>query len=314
MSQSKKKVAVIGGMNMDIAGFPSKRLVPGDSNPGRTSVSVGGVGRNIAENLALLGSKVSMFSVVGDDIYGKSLLAESSLSGIDMTHVGVVKGASTGTYLAILDENMDMYIAISSMDIYSHLDAEYLSRMKPHIEESSIVVFDTNLSSDNLHFAVELFRDKKLFLDTVSTEKTRKAIDIIGYFHTVKPNKIESQVLTGIQIQDERDLLDSASVLHSKGVVNVCISLGPEGVFFSNGPEKGIVKIQGPRIRNATGAGDAFQAGLVYGELEGISLSESVKIASSAAMMAMDSESTINKEINMEKLMNLATKMEVRKL
>jgi pseudouridine kinase len=309
-----KKVAVVGGINMDIAGFPYGQLIPGDSNPGRTKLSSGGVGRNIAENVALLGNHVEMYSVVGDDIYGKSLLDETSLSGVDMTRVKVIPEASTGTYMAVLDEKMDMHVAISSMDIYGFLDRDYILKNQKEISTSEIVAFDTNLSRDNLQFAANLFKDRKLFLDTVSSEKAKIARDIIGLFHTIKPNRLEAQILTGIRIENEHDLMESAELLHGKGVTNVCISLGSDGVFFSSSNEKGIVKIPDVRIKNATGAGDAFQAGLIHGELNGMSLLESSKFASAMAAMAMDSESTINKSITIDKVLNLSKKMEVRKL
>ncbi|WP_422485512.1 PfkB family carbohydrate kinase [Gudongella sp. DL1XJH-153] len=231
-----------------------------------------------------------------------------------MSNVKIIHGSSTGTYMAILDENMDMHVAISSMDIYSYLDKDYILQNRDGILESSIIAFDTNLSMDNLKFAVELFKHKKLFLDTVSSEKAKIAKEIIGFFHTVKPNKLEAQILTDISIENDNDLVASADLLHSKGVVNVCISLGSEGVFYSNSNERGLVRIPDIKIRNATGAGDAFQAGLIHGELEGMDLSESVKIASATAAMTMDSESTINKSITIEKILGLSKKMEVRKL
>ena len=58
MPLRRGKIAVVGGANMDIGGFPSAALVPGDSNPGQVRMSVGGVGRNIAENAARLGLEV----------------------------------------------------------------------------------------------------------------------------------------------------------------------------------------------------------------------------------------------------------------
>jgi len=309
-----KKVAVIGGINMDIAGFPHGQLITGDSNPGRTRLSSGGVGRNIAENVALLGNKVEMYSVVGDDIYGRSLLDETSLSGVDMTRVKIVPHASTGTYLAVLDEKMDMHVAISSMDIYDNLDRDYILMNQKEIMANTIIAFDTNLTRENLRFSANLFKDRKLFLDTVSSEKAKIAKDIIGLFHTIKPNRLEAQILTGKIIETEKDLLSSADLLHGEGVANICISLGSEGVFFSNSTERGIVRIPDVRIKNATGAGDAFQAGLIHGELFGMSLMESSKFASAMAAMAMDAESTINKDITIDKAMDLSMKMEVRKL
>ena len=309
-----RNVAVIGGINMDIAGFPHGQLIPGDSNPGRTRLSSGGVGRNIAENVALLGNKVEMYSVVGDDIYGRSLLDETSLSGVDMTRVKIIPHASTGTYLAVLDEKMDMHVAISSMDIYDNLDRDYILMNQKEIMANTIIAFDTNLTRENLRFSANLFKDRKLFLDTVSSEKAKIAKDIIGLFHTIKPNRLEAQILTGKIIETEKDLLSSADLLHGEGVINICISLGSEGVFFSNSTERGIVRIPDVRIKNATGAGDAFQAGLIHGELFGMSLMESSKLASAMAAMAMDAESTINKDITIDKAMDLSMKMEVRKL
>lgn len=314
LSQNYKKIAVIGGINMDIAGFPDKSLVQGDSNPGKTSLSPGGVGRNIAENIALMGDCVEMYSVVGNDLYGKSLLEQTSKSGVDMSHVKIIPDMSTGTYMVILDGDMDMFIAISSMDIFLYLNKNYLLENKDQILKSNIIVFDTNLSKENLEFAVELFKNKKLFLDTVSSEKAKNAKNIIGKFHTIKPNKLEAQILTDMMIITENDLLSAAEILHSKGVVNVCISLGSDGVFFSNHQEKGIVKIPDVKIKNATGAGDSFQAGLVHGELLGLSLSESVKIASATAAITMDSKNTINENLTEEKIINLSKKMEVRKI
>ena len=309
-----KKVAVVGGINMDIAGLPYGQLVPGDSNPGRTKLSSGGVGRNIAENVALLGNHVEMYSVVGDDLYGKSLLDETSLSGVDMTTVKVIPEASTGTYMAVLDQNMDMHVAISSMDIYDYLDRDYILMYQKEIIANTIIAFDTNLTRENLRFSANLFKDRKLFLDTVSSGKAKIAKDIIGLFHTIKPNRLEAQILTGKIIETEKDLLSSADLLHGEGVINICISLGSEGVFFSNSTERGIVRIPNVRIKNATGAGDAFQAGLIHGELSGMSLMESSKFASAMAAMAMDAESTINKGITIDKVLDLSMKMEVRKL
>jgi pseudouridine kinase len=67
-------VCVLGGSNMDIVGFPHKNLVLHDSNPGKVKISLGGVGRNIAENLVHLGVSTKLISAIGDDLYGKKIL------------------------------------------------------------------------------------------------------------------------------------------------------------------------------------------------------------------------------------------------
>ena len=61
-------VVVVGGVNMDIGGISHAQLVSADSNPGRVRISLGGVGRNIAHNMALMGLDVRMVTVLGGDL------------------------------------------------------------------------------------------------------------------------------------------------------------------------------------------------------------------------------------------------------
>ena len=76
-------VTVVGGMNMDIGGWPSEELVAQDSNPGRVRMSPGGVGRNIAHNMSLMGLDVRLLTAFGDDVYAQKLAAVCGELGID---------------------------------------------------------------------------------------------------------------------------------------------------------------------------------------------------------------------------------------
>lgn len=310
LNASTRSISVIGGSNLDIVGSPSRALIRGDSNIGSVKLSPGGVGRNIAENTSLLGIQTKLFSVVGNDSFGDFLLTEAIKSGILVERV---KKSSypTGIYLAILDENKDMDLAINSMDIMEELNQEYIYLNKDSIEESEIIVFDANLKVDALRYGVELFRHKKLFLDTVSTAKTLAAMDIIEHFHTIKPNRIEAEALTGTKISSRDDLKKAAFILHTKGVKNVCITLGKDGVFFSSDSgAQGSYRSEEFVPVNATGSGDAFQAGLVYGELNGMEFSDTVRFAMGAAIVAMSSPETINKELSIDKINSIINRLE----
>ncbi|MDY4181799.1 MAG: PfkB family carbohydrate kinase, partial [Pseudoflavonifractor sp.] len=89
---------VIGGVNMDIGGRPARKLVPQDSNPGRVRMSLGGVGRNIAHNMSLLGVDVRMLTAFGDDLHAQKIAASCGELGIDISHALQVPGAATSTY------------------------------------------------------------------------------------------------------------------------------------------------------------------------------------------------------------------------
>ena len=71
----QNKAAVIGGLNADIWGRPSGPIILRDSNPGSVTLTPGGVGRNIAHDLCLLGLDVSLVSAVGVDSNGEFLCA-----------------------------------------------------------------------------------------------------------------------------------------------------------------------------------------------------------------------------------------------
>ena len=83
-------VTVVGGMNMDIGGRPYKKLVAKDSNPGAVRMSPGGVGRNIAHNMSLLGLDVRLLTAFGDDVYAQKLAAVCGELGLDISQSPVI--------------------------------------------------------------------------------------------------------------------------------------------------------------------------------------------------------------------------------
>ena len=97
-------VTVVGGVNMDIGGWPGEVPVMQDSNPGVVRMSLGGVGRNIAHNMALLGMDVRMLTVFGDDINAQKIAASCGELGIDISQSPVIPEGRTSTYLFITDE------------------------------------------------------------------------------------------------------------------------------------------------------------------------------------------------------------------
>jgi pseudouridine kinase len=298
--EEKEYVSVVGGANVDISGVPFKGLIGKDSNPGVVHTSLGGVGRNIAENLVRLGVNTKLFSIVGDDLAGERLLTESAMVGIDISHVRRLNNHGTGTYLSILDEHKDMTVAISYMDIFHQLKPEYLKLNRKIIEKGLLTVFDTNLDEEVLRYGVSALKGHMKFLDTVSVTKALRARDIIGEFHTVKPNKLEAESLTGVRIENRDDMERSAAWFLEKGVRNVFISLGKDGVYYSDGTAQGVIRAKAAKVVNATGAGDAFHSGLVYAELMGFGIREKTVFSIGASLVSMASTDTISKEMSVE--------------
>lgn len=302
-------VTVVGGTNIDIQGFTKNKLVLQDSNPGKVKISLGGVGRNIAENLVKLGVDVKLFSAVGNDMYGRRIIEECRVIGIDIDNVLILDDAASSTYLCILNEMGDMEVAISDMDIFNKITPEYIKNKKYIIKNSQVIVVDTNVPKGTLEYLVTNFSDKVFFLDTVSTTKAMKVKDIIGYFHTIKPNKIETEVLTGIKINGLDDLRKASHYFLNKGVKRVFISLGSEGIFYEDENKFNLIKPPSVKIVNTTGAGDAFLAALVYSYINQFSIYESARFGMAASVLALSHENTINPYMSVEKISKIIKEM-----
>jgi len=310
-NENKNYVTVVGGVNIDIIGFPYSKLIQRDSNIGRVELGLGGVGRNIGENLVRLGVKTKLISIIGDDIYGRKILEEAERIGLDMKHSKVIKGINTSTYLAVLDDNKDMFVAISSMDIYEKMSIDYIKEKSEIIKKSKLCILDTNIPEKLVKYILVTFKNVDFFIDTVSTGKAVKIKNLIEHIHTIKTNKIEIEAITGIKINNKKDLLKNWLYLKDRGLKRVFITLGKDGVYFSDVNEEGFIKIKNIKPKNTTGAGDAFTAGLAYCYMKDISLYESAKTATAASLIALSHEKTINPEMSKDKLNLIKMEMKI---
>lgn len=287
-------VTVLGGVNMDIQGFTKGKLIPHDSNIGTVKMSLGGVGRNIGENLVRLGVNTKLISILGDDIYGTKILEESAKIGLDMNDSMIRKGETTSIYLAVLDETNDMHIAINSMDILEKLTVDFIKEKKNILNKSNLLVLDTNIRHDVIGYLLDEYKDKDIFLDTVSVTKAKKIKNSVGYIHTLKTNRLEVQAITGIEAKDEESFIQNGKYLLGKGIKEIFITLGKKGVFYCNKDTMKIIRAEGIKAVNTTGAGDAFMSALVYCLLSKMDIDTTAKFATAASIIALSHENTIN--------------------
>lgn len=302
--QKNPYIVVIGGVNMDISGHPRSPVIPKDSNPGQVRISPGGVARNIAHNLALLGEDVKLITAFGEDAHAAQLAEGCRRLGIDISDTLTVPGGATSTYLFIADHLGEMQLAISDMDIYDHITPKFLQGKMELINHASLCVTDTNIPADSLRFLVENCRCP-IFADTVSTVKAKKLSGLFYKIHTLKPNLIEAQLLTGVEIGDDESLRRAARKFLDMGLEQVFISLGGDGVYCANHHTQ--VKLPGypAKVANTTGAGDSFMAALAWSWQQGLSLEDSARAGLAAASICIASEETISPRISAENILSI---------
>src|SRR3954470_18257535 len=151
----KPAVVVVGGANIDVKARSTRAAVPATSNPGTGSMAAGGVGRNIAENLARLGTRTHLVAAIGVDRLGDQVLAATSGAGV---HVEQVRRSAraTGTYTAVLDADGELVVAVSDMAATDELAPDQVNAARDLVAAATLVVLDGNLCSETLGFALDL--------------------------------------------------------------------------------------------------------------------------------------------------------------
>ena len=291
-------IIVCGGINIDICGKSFDPLIGRDSNPGTVRLSMGGVGRNIAHNLRLLGEPVSMLTALGGDLYAKQIQAHCQAVGIDLSHARHVPEAATSTYVFLAGPDGDMALAVCDADIANTITPAYLAEQLPLLNRAPLVVLETNLPSQSIRYLAE-HCTVPLFADPVSVTKSEKLHEVLGRLHTLKPNKLEAELLSGVEITDDASLEQAASALLATGLKRVFISLGADGLYCAEGKQRFRCPCPKTTLVNATGGGDALMAGLAKAYLLDLSLEDTARFALACSAIAVEGTQTINEELTL---------------
>ena len=296
-------VTVIGAVNVDITGASYKPLIQGDSNPGRVTMSLGGVGRNIAYNLRRLGAPVRLITALGEDAHLGQVERSCEELGIDLTYSQVIPGGGTSTYLCINDADGVMRLAISDMDICRHITPDFLKARLDANNRSALVVVDANLEEEAIAYLTE-HCTVPMFADTVSIPKAARMKDHLRNIYCIKPNRPEAEVLSGRRINSRDDLPLAAQAIREKGVKTVFISLGGEGVYYDDGLDRGIFPCYPGTIISTTGCGDAFLAAAAYGYYMGRDVKEMALMGLAAASLCAEAQGAILETMSLQLIEN----------
>lgn len=228
-------VTVIGGSNIDIVGISTTPLIMCESNPGKVSISVGGAGRNIAENICKKGINTKLISAVGNDLYGNTILSECKNYGIDVDDCYISNEDSTSIYISVLSNSDSTHVAISHMDIINKLDSHFINSKHTSINDSVAIVIDTNLNEDTINYITRTYSHIPIFIDTVSSSKCIKIKNIIEKFEVINLSQKEAEVLSGIKILNKDDIIKCSKYFFDRGAKKIFITLKEGNIFASDG-------------------------------------------------------------------------------
>jgi len=298
------QVIVIGGANMDFKCQSKAPMVLRTSNPGRMAATVGGVACNIARNLARLGVPTALLTVVGQDEFGERILREARAAGIDVT-MTLMSGKPTGTYVALLDRDGDMTVALSAMDAMEELTAQRISARAAALGQARMVAADCNLEEAALARLAEICASSRvpLAIDAVSTRKAERLRPLLKArlpIHLVSLNRDEAAVLAGGRVQSGAELKRAAAALHRMGVRHALIGLSDRGTYASSADagETASVAPFPVTLSDVTGGGDAALAGAIFALLDQQTLAEAARWGQAAAALTVSVPETVSPSLS----------------
>ncbi len=295
-------VVVIGGANIDVKARSAAPAAQQTSNPGRGSMSPGGVARNVAENLARLGTRTHLIAALGRDPLGDSLLAQTSAAGVRLEFIQRSE-QPTGTYTAILDSDGELIVAVADMAATDGLGPDHLTQARDIIAAAGLLVLDGNLAPATLEHARDLAdaAEVRTILEPVSVPKARilsAAIRADRPWYAVTPNREELAALTDLPTRTDRQLRLAADSLQRRGVQHVWVRLGVRGSLLSSASTGATFIPAVPAIvEDVTGAGDSMLAAFCHALLEGQDPVDAARYGHAAAALTIASPHTVRPDL-----------------
>ncbi len=299
-------VLVIGATLLDTKGKPVAGLEPGTSNPAHIRHTRGGTARNVAENLSRLGADVLLVSAVGDDQTGLQLVAQTAEAGVDVQYVQTVQGFHTGSYIALLDEDGSLSVALDDVRVMETINAGLLYRNRRLFRDACMIMIDGSLDAPTMETAARLAiqYEVPLVADPSSTRLAHKLRPLLSELHLVVPNEVEAAALTEVEFAgyDPDASLEVALLLNRMGVRTVIVTLSDFGLVYSTSDETGYIPARYSQMVDSTGTGDALTAATIFGMINDLSTIEAIRLGAAAASLTLQTGETVVPDLSLDML------------
>lgn len=272
----KKKILIIGSLNLDLVVNVDHMPAVGETIlcPGMDMIP-GGKGANQACAAGRLGAEVSMLGAVGKDTYAEILFDSLKSSGVNLSHIIQRKDQTTGVaWITVNKEGDNSIVVVSGAN--ASLSVQDIEDYRGLIQESEVVILQMEIPLETVCYAAKLAKSmgKTVILDPAPAPKVFPE-ELYPLVDVLKPNETELSILTGMDVEEYEK---AAEILREKGVKEVLVTLGEQGVYL-NSETVGKMHLPGYQVEavDTTAAGDTFTAAL------GLMLAKGKTIAQAAA-------------------------------
>lgn len=302
-------VLVVGSAGVDIKAHLHAPHVLGTIQHGHVRNSLGGVARNIAENLARLEVPTYLLTAVGDDEEGQRVITVTEEANVHCDFVREVAGARTGSTVTVLQADNTPHLILSDYAIAEHVNSDYLQQHELMFSLATMVVIDGTLSEEALETLFELAAQYNLRVcaDPTTPAYAAKLRPYISQMYLVVPNATETDALCGVPVHIDTDAERPEADAAARELVRLgaeigVVTLGAHGMVYAHRNGGGFIRAAQVEVVDTTGAGDAFSAAAIFGLLHEVSLDEAMRLGNTAAALTLSTRETVYPHLNQEEL------------
>ena len=291
-------ILVIGATFVDIKGFPFDNYLPTGRNAGKVEYVHGGVARNVVEDIANVELRPTFLSIVDDSPMGDAVVKKLRNHKVNTDYV-LTRPDGMGTWLAVFDNNGDVAGSISKRPNMYPI-AELLEEKGDEIfSQVPSVVLEIGLDKEIVKGTLTLAKrhNVKTFALVANMSIAAERRDLLQQFDCVICNQQEAGILFLDDYEDKtpeemRDIL--AERIAAANIPSMVVTMGAEGAVYANlDGEKGLCPARKVQVKDTTGAGDSFCAGVAIGMTYGKTMAESVEIGTTLAASVITSSENV---------------------
>lgn len=302
----EQPVLVIGAAVLDMVGMMIDAPLSGTVNPANIRATFGGVGRNVAENLARLGQPVQLITAVGQDHLGGELLAHTAACGVSVESCLRSRSHPTAAYMMVIDSEGARYLTLEDTAVLADLTPDFLTQQKDLMAESAMIFIDANLQLPALEQVLRFAGQASVpvCMDATSVLLAERLLPHLHQIHMLTANTNEASLLcqNNPRVVDQSTALSAARSLVNRGVELAVVTLAEFGVVYATTETSGHIPAVVTRVIDPTGAGDALTATIIFGLMNDIPIDESVRLGVTAASLILRHKGTVFPELSLEKL------------
>jgi len=280
-----KKVLVIGSSNTDMVVKTEEFPKPGQTVLGGTFLmNPGGKGANQAVAAERLGANVRFVTKTGTDIFGQQAVEGFKKEGLDIGFSSVSKEFASGVALITVTESGENQIVVASG---ANMDLKESDLPDVVFEGVEYALIQLEIPIKTVRFIIEKCSASGIKIILNPAPAASLDDDLLNKIYLITPNETETEILTGIKPDSPETLHWAADSLLKKGVQNVLITLGKEGVFFMNNEKQELIPAEKVKSVDSTAAGDVFNGALLTALSRGDDFVSACRFANKAAAISV---------------------------